>query len=211
MRRKAGAGGVAETAVAAFGAAELRRGGCFERRCGELLVLLWSIVGLWRLVCIRSASRADSVQAVLRPAVLRSTDDSKADICDGTARFAGRKFRTAQCLQGFAAETWRDPAHGRQQNWAFGGTAEAGDWRRAEMAGSGAAGARGALSWRNRGSFTELARWAAICPGGMAGDFGESWWAARRRRVVGKGEAVEEHPATILRHQRIEAGRSATP
>jgi hypothetical protein len=24
----------------------------------------------------------------------------------------------------------------------------------------------------------------------MAGDFGESWWAARRRRVVGKGEAA---------------------
>jgi hypothetical protein len=27
--------------------------------------------------------------------------------------------------------------------------------------------------------FTELARWAAICPGGMAGDFGESWWSGR--------------------------------
>jgi hypothetical protein len=122
----------------------------------------------------------------------------------------GAKVSEAQCLQGFAAETWRDSAHGRQQNWAFGGTAEAGDWRRAEMAGSGAAGARGAeraqlaraskrwrrlpaaawssstelgaaarqaRSWRNRGSFTELARWAAICPGGMVGDFGESWRA----------------------------------
>jgi hypothetical protein len=44
------------------------------------------------LVCIRAASRADSVQAVLRPAVLRSTDDSKADICDGTADSGGESF-----------------------------------------------------------------------------------------------------------------------
>jgi len=44
------------------------------------------------------------------------------------------------------------------------------------------AAARQARSWRNRGSFTELARWAAICPGGMAGDFGESWWAGRPLR-----------------------------
>jgi len=52
-----------------------------------------------------------------------------------------------------------------------------------------AAGALSGRIWRScfqKGlllrSFTELARWAAIYPGGMAGDFGESWWAGRPLR-----------------------------
>ena len=86
--------------------------------CGaaELRCCCGRSVGLALLVCIRSTSRADPVQAVTaaRSCDLRTSKQTAAM----AAAICGAKVSEAQCFRGFAAESWRDVAHGR---WAGGG------------------------------------------------------------------------------------------
>ena len=78
-------------------------------------MLLWSIVGLWRLVCIRPASRAASVQAFNcgQRSCDRLTTSKQTAAMVGV--ICGAEVSDGQCLQGFAARTWRDPARGRRR------------------------------------------------------------------------------------------------
>jgi len=149
-------------------------------------------------VCIRSASRADSVQAVLRPAVLRSTDDSKADICDGTVDSEGESFgrpvfaghpgaNVARCRSWREAEpaVFEGPKPGLAQSrsgWlaAIGGEVAARVPGRPEL---------GALSGRIWRHFTEMVAGAAGYRSGMAGRrFGRKLAGGTRRTFGEKGE-----------------------
>jgi hypothetical protein len=84
------------------------------------------------LVCIRPASRAGSVQAFkLRPAVLRSTDDIKADGGDGRGDLRGGSFGRPV----FAGV--RGEKLARSRSWP---AAEVGVWRAARSRGGWPAG-----------------------------------------------------------------------
>jgi hypothetical protein len=139
---------------------------------------------LWRLVCIRSASRADSVQAVLRPAVLRSTDDSKADICDGTADSGGESFGGPV----FAGVRGGNLARSRSSPAAEPGLSE-----RAGLAGSGAAEADGGgcPAWGGRSSRgAELAESGELHRiGEVGGDMPWRYGGRFRRKLVGGAAA----------------------
>jgi hypothetical protein len=137
------------------------------------------------LVCIRPASRAGSVQAFkLRPAVLRSTDDIKADGGDGRGDLRGGSFGRPV----FAGVRGENLA--RTRSWP---AAELSVWRAARSRGGWPAGP------------VKLRR--------LTGPGGRSWpdpgrpklrrGAGRRRREVGalgeaskKGGAAGEHGAS---------------
>jgi hypothetical protein len=119
------AAGVAKSGTSVWRKAALR---CFERRCGgvakswccgkagiaELRMLLVLLVDrwVWRLAGIRSTSRADSVLAgpTASSCDLRTSKQTVAM----AAAISGAKVSEAQCFRGFAAETWRDVAHGEK-------------------------------------------------------------------------------------------------
>ena len=87
--------GVAKSGTAVCGKAVLR--------CCGTSVLLWSIVGLWRLAGIRSASRADSVQAspaASGPAI----NGHQSRQLRRRQRFSGRKFRRPSVSGGSASK-----------------------------------------------------------------------------------------------------------
>jgi hypothetical protein len=169
-----------------FDAAERREAGC----CGTSVLLVLRrccgrSVGLAVFsVCIRSASRADSVQAVLRPAVLRSTDDSKADICDGTVDSGGESFGG----QVFAGVRGRNVA--RSRSWPAAGALSGRIWR--ELRKGATAGRRGGGDfWRIRRHFTEMAAGAARYRSGMAGaGFGGKLVGGTRRTFAKKGKLL---------------------
>jgi hypothetical protein len=144
------------------GVAEMRCGGVAETADAAEKLMLWcgktavlrnfdaavvDLVGLWRLADIRAASRAAPVSAFncgQRSCDLRT---SKQTVAMAGVIF-GVKVSEAQCFRGFAAESWRDVAHGSTPKsgvWRRETAAEVGVWRAAQLAigGNGAAGARG--------------------------------------------------------------------
>ena len=88
------------------------------------------------------------------PWVLGSTDRDQSRRRRWLGRFAGRKFRAAQCFRGIAAETWRVAAHGR---WAGGGQS----WRRGAERAHLARAAKGAWTAGRRRAKLGRCRWAS--------------------------------------------------